>query len=148
MKRIESYFISSDIDPVTRTSKVTIKMNGKEYTAKSVCALEDNFSKFTGCRFAEIKARIKGMKDLYRKEKRNCEECRKFVNAVSQYAGFDPKSPEARMMFRQLNRRIKRVNDIATQINLEKFILKVGIQKQTRLNNKIKQDKLNTKEEN
>jgi hypothetical protein len=74
-------------------------------------------SKYTGCRYAEIRAEIKALKAEYKKEKAACEECRKFVKACSQYRNFDKESTTAKVMYRQLNRRIKKVNKIADAIN-------------------------------
>ena len=73
------------------------------------------------------------------KKKAACEECRKFVVAVSQYANFDKSSPSAKAMFRQLNRRIKEVNEIAEQIGLLQMRLNIAISQQ----NKVKQNRLN-----
>ena len=74
-------------------------------------------SKYTGCRYAEMRAEIKALKTEYQKEKAACEECRKFVKACSQYRNFDKESTTAKVMYRQLNRRIKKVNKIADAIN-------------------------------
>ena len=84
-------------------------------------------SKYTGCRYAELRAEIKALKDEYKKEKIACEECRKFVKACSQYKNFDKESPTAKVMFRQLNCRIKRVNNLADQINQKMVNLETAI---------------------
>lgn len=84
-------------------------------------------SKYTGCRYAELRAEIKALKAEYKKEKAACEECRKFVKACTQYKNFDNESPTAKAMFRQLNRRIKRVNDLADKINQKMMDLDMAI---------------------
>jgi len=78
---------------------------------------EDRASEIIGGKYAEIRATIKALKYERKLEKEKCEECRKFVRACEQYKGFDKSSPTARAMYRQLNRHIKRVNEIAEVIN-------------------------------
>lgn len=84
-------------------------------------------SRYTGCRYAELRAEIKALKDEYNREKAACEECRKFVKACSQYKIFDKESPTAKAIFRQLNRRIKKVNELADLINKKLSDLDVAI---------------------
>ena len=112
-------FIDSDFDAETLVSYARIEMNGVEYTATTkVCKDDmDKISKYCGCRFAEHKAELKALKAELRKEKAKCEEVRKFVRAVSCYKNFDPESPAAKAVFRQLNIRIKKVNELIDYIN-------------------------------
>lgn len=84
-------------------------------------------SRYTGCRYAELRAEIKALKDEYNREKAACEECRKFVKACSQYKNFDKESSTAKAIFRQLNRRIKKVNELADLINKKLSDLDVAI---------------------
>lgn len=104
-------------------------------------------SKYTGCRYAELRAEIKALKDEYKKEKIACEECRKFVKACSQYKNFDKESPTAKAMFRQLNRRIKKVNDLADAINNKMMDLDSAI-RQKEIVHKALERKLNSKQDN
>ena len=112
-------FIESDFDVDTLVSQVTIEMNKERYTATTKVHKDDmdKISKYCGCRFAEAKAEIKALKAELRKEKAKCEEVRKFVRAVSCYKNFDPESAPAKAVFRQLNIRIKKVNELVDYIN-------------------------------
>ena len=110
-------------------SKVKVKHLGKIFEGRSNCLPEDmdKASSFAGCHFAELKAEIKALKYELKIAKASCDECRNFVKACTQYKNFDPESPTAKVMFRQLNRRIKTVNNIvdridSAQYNLEKEI--------------------------
>ena len=98
-----------------------VKHKGKIYRGVAHLHPDDEkdglASKYTGCRYAELRAEIKALKDEYKKEKAACEECRKFVKACSQYKNFDKESPTAKAIFRQLNRRIKKVNELVDLIN-------------------------------
>ena len=77
----------------------------------------DKVSEIVGGRYAETRATIAALKYERKIVKEKCEECRKFVRACEQYKKFDKGSPTARVIYRQLNRRIKRVNDITDEIN-------------------------------
>ena len=77
----------------------------------------DRANQYEGCRIAHERAIIKALKADYKEKKAACEECRKFVKAVTQYKNFNQNDPSAKVMFRQLNRRIKEVNRLADEIN-------------------------------
>ena len=78
-----------------------------------------------GGSIAEKRAQIKALKDELKEEKSSCDECRNFVKACTGYKNFDKNSPTAKAMFTQLNKRIKRVNQIVDHINeLEEEIQK------------------------
>lgn len=136
-------FIDSYADPVSGESYVKVSHKKKIYGGKAKIHPEDSWSNFTGCRYAELRAEIKALKDEYRQKKHDCEECRKFVVAISQYAKFDKNSSTAKAMYRQLNRRIKEVNKLASIITEKEFSLRVYIRQQDGIKNTIKQNKLN-----
>lgn len=123
-------FIDSWTNKEDRLSEVEVGHKGNIYIAKAVCHPDDEFSEFTGCRYAEMRAEIKALKDEYRQKKHDCEECRKFVAAVQQYSKFNKEDPSARAMFRQLNRRIREVNALADEINKRELALRVAIRQQ------------------
>ena len=129
-------------------STVIIKHKGNEYVGQAKCHPDDTFSEFTGCRYAQERAEIKALKDEWKQKKHDCDECRKYLIAVSQYAGFDKESSTAKAMFRQLNRRIKEVNKLAEIISQRQFNLQVAIRQQDSFNNKIEQIRLNDNKEN
>ena len=141
------HLISSYFNEETGKSIVVIKHKKKIYegTAKLHPEDVDKASKYAGCRFAEIRAEIQALKIEYRKEKAACEEIRKFVRACTQYKNFDETSPTAKAMYRQLHRRIKRVNDLADLINQKLQDLETAIKQKeivvNALERKIKQKK-------
>lgn len=121
--------ILSNYDETTGISYCEVQHKGKIYSGVSRLHPEDKeiASKYTGCRYAEIKAEIKALKAEYNEAKASCEECRKFVKACSQYSNFDKESPTAKVMYRQLNRRIKKVNQLADKINQRIMDLDIAI---------------------
>ena len=129
-------------------STVIIKHKGNEYVGQAKCHPDDTFSEFTGCRYAQERAEINALKDEWKQKKHDCDECRKYLIAVSQYAGFDKESSTAKAMFRQLNRRIKEVNKLAEIISKKQFNLQIAIRQQDGFNNKIEQMRLNDNKEN
>ena len=132
----------------TGYSTVIVEHKGNEYMGQAKCHPDDEFSEFTGCRYAQERAEIKALKDELKQKKHDCDECRKYIVAVSQYAGFDKESPTAKAMFRQLNRRIKEVNKLVEIISQRQFNLQVAIRQQDSFNSKIEQMRLSDKEEN
>ena len=141
-------FLDSSIVEEIGYSTVIIKHKGNEYVGQAKCHPDDTFSEFTGCRYAQERAEIKALKDEWKQKKHDCDECRKYLIAVSQYAGFDKESSTAKAMFRQLNRRIKEVNKLAEIISQKQFNLQVAIRQQDSFNNKIEQMRLNDNREN
>lgn len=131
------------------TESVYIEHNGNSYCevlhkgeryighAKLHPEDKDKASRYTGCRFAEMRAEIKALKAEYKKEKAACEECRKFVKACTQYKNFDKESPTAKAMFRQLNQRIKRVNKLADEINKKLNNLDMAIRQKEIVHNAL-----------
>lgn len=141
-------FLDSGTVKETGYSTVIIKHKGNEYVGQAKCHPDDTFSEFTGCRYAQERAEINALKDEWKQKKHDCDECRKYLIAVSQYAGFDKESSTAKAMFRQLNRRIKEVNKLAEIISKKQFNLQVAIKQQDSFNSKIEQMRLNGNKEN
>lgn len=111
-------FISSIMSP-DGTTITKLKYKNKEYAgiARLHPKDEEKKSKFAGGEISEYRAMIKILKEIRREEKEKCEECRKFVTACSQYKNFDKESPTAKAIFKQLNKRIKKVNNLTDKIN-------------------------------
>lgn len=141
-------FLDSGTVKETGYSTVIIKHKGNEYVGQAKCHPDDTFSEFTGCRYAQERAEINALKDEWKQKKHDCDECRKYLIAVSQYAGFDKESSTAKAMFRQLNRRIEEVNKLAEMISKKQFNLQVAIKQQDSFNSKIEQMRLNDNKEN
>lgn len=130
-------FLTSKTYPDRGLSIVYVKHKRNSYRGEAKLHPDDIWSEFTGCRFAEERAEIKALKNEYKQKKHDCDECKKFVAAVQQYAKFDPKDPSAKAMFRQLNCRIKEVNRLVDEINKKEFNLHVAIRQQDRFNQKV-----------
>ena len=141
-------FLDSGTVKETGYSTVVIEHKGNKYVGQAKCHPNDTFSEFTGCRYAQERAEINALKDEWKQKKHDCDECRKYLIAVSQYAGFDKESSTAKAMFRQLNRRIKEVNKLAEIISKKQFNLQVAIKQQDSFNSKIEQMRLNDNKEN
>lgn len=120
-------------------SFVIIEHKGHLYHGSAYCHPDDDWSKFTGCRYAEERAIIKALKREYQEKKAKCEECRKFVVAIQQYTKFNAEDPTAKAMFRQLNCRIKEVNKLADEISARELALKVAISQQDAFKKKLKE---------
>ena len=125
----------------TGQSFCTVEYKKKTYTGTANLHPEDKEaglgSKYTGCRYAEMRAEIKALKTEYKIAKAACEECRKFVKACTQYKNFDKNSPTAKAMFRQLNKRIKQVNKLADKINKKIADLNTAIKQKEIVHNAL-----------
>lgn len=121
--------LDANFNPATGGSFAVVENKGEKFLGFAKCHPDDmaEASKFAGCGYAETRAIIKALKEERRKEKEQCEILRKFVKAVTQYKDFDNTSREARAMFRQLNRRIKKVNALTEEINKEMQNLEAAI---------------------
>lgn len=120
-------FQDSSIDD-NKVSHTTIRFKNKDYTGIARLHPDDEFSKFTGCRIAEYRATISALKEEYRIEKAKYDECKKFVKAVEQYKKFNSEDPSAKAMYRQLNRRAKKLTELKEWIEDEENLLSTTIQ--------------------
>ena len=122
-------FVSSHY--INYTTRVVVEHLGKEFEGFAYLHPDDmdRASEYVGGDIAETRATIKALKYERKLLKEKCEECRKFVKACNGYKNFDKDSPTAKVVFRQLNRRIKEVNDLTDEINelyksIDKFLWK------------------------
>jgi hypothetical protein len=74
-------------------------------------------SEYAGCAYAETRATIKALKYEHMLAKKDAETCRKFIKSCECYKNWDPESSTAKAAYRQLNRRIRKVNKLADEIN-------------------------------
>jgi predicted RNase H-like nuclease (RuvC/YqgF family) len=136
MKLINAYF-----DEKNGISYATVQhnINGIKRRFEGIAKLhpEDNKSKFTGCRYAETRAQIKALKAERESLIKKCEECRKFVKACSQYKNWDKESPTAKAIYKQLNKRIKAINELTNRINHLQWDLNIAIKQQDMFNKKL-----------
>lgn len=140
-------FISSDYDENTGISTVVMQHMGKKFVEQAFFHPEDeNPSRYAGCRFAEIRAIIKALKYERAIAKNKADMALDFVKSLECYAGFDKRTPEARLMYRQLNKRIKRVNDLTDRINAAMQDLDISIRQRSIVTKALERKK--TKEDN
>ena len=136
MKLVNAYF-----SEYTNNSYATVEhnINGIKRRFEGMAKLhpEDKRSKFTGCRYAEMRAQLKALKAERESLIAKCEECRKFVKACSQYKNWDKESPTAKAVYKQLNKRIKAVNELTNRINHLQWDLNIAIRQQDMVNKKL-----------
>lgn len=140
MKLIDAWFEES-----TGKSYATVEHLGRRY--QGVAKLhpeEENASRFTGCRYAEMRAQIKALKNERKEKMAVCEECRKFIKACSQYKGWDKESSTAKAIYTQLNKRIKEVNKLTNEINHLMWDLNIAIKQQESVHKKLAANKSNS----
>lgn len=96
-------FVDSNYD--NNISEVILKTRNKEYRGYAKMADEDvpHESCIRGCRIAECRAAIKAFKDDLRIIKIEYNAINEVVQNCLQTKAFDPESPSAKVLFRQLN---------------------------------------------
>lgn len=114
MKFIDSYY-----DESTGKSRVIVQHLGKKFTGAAIVHPDDkeNASSYAGCEYAEIRATIKALKYERKILKEKADASIDFLHACECYKDFIKDSKTARVMYRQINRRVARVNEITDQIN-------------------------------
>ena len=133
MKLIDAWFEES-----TGKSYAIVEHLGRCYQGMSKLHPEEEAaSKFTGCRYAEMRAQIKALKFEREIKIQKCDECRKFIKACSQYKNWDKESPTAKAIYKQLNKRIKEINKLTNKINHLMWDLNVTIRQQDMVNKKL-----------
>lgn len=112
-------FISSSYSPKTGKSEVVMQHLGVKFkgTAQLHPDDQEHASNFAGCYLAELRAKILALKYERYLAKKKSDDAIDFMKSCENYAAFDPESPTAKAMFRQINRRIKKVNDLTDEIN-------------------------------
>ena len=123
-----------------------LDIDNTSYVGEAHCHPEDEFSEYTGCRYAHERAEIAAMKEEWKQKKHDCEECHKFIKTLVSYKTFDPDSQMAKNMWHQFNCRVKEVNKLAEAISKKMLALDVSIKQQTTINNAINQRRLINKE--
>lgn len=98
---------------------------------------EEHASKFTGCRYAEMRARIKAYKAERAALIIKCDECRKFIKACGQCKDWDKNSATAKVAYRQLNKKINHINHLTNVINQLEWDLKIAIRQQETVSKKL-----------
>lgn len=107
---------------------------------------KEKASEFAGCSYAEDRAMIKALKYERKIAKNEAEICRKFIKACESTKAWDSNSASAKIVYHQLNCRIKKVNQLTDKINY--LLLKINkdiLERDVTLNafEKNKQKRLN-----
>lgn len=147
-------FISSLYDSLTGFSSVVIEHMGVNFIGTARLHPDDaaNASEIAGCSYAESRACIEALKYERSLAKKDAETCRNYIKACECYKKWNSESPTAKAAYRQLNRKIKKVNDLTDEINdmmfsLDEAIWKRGVTVKA-FNRRNKQNRLNDKSEN
>jgi mannitol-specific phosphotransferase system IIBC component len=121
-------FIASKYDENTGWSTVTMQHLGIKFNgAAKVHPDEVNPSKYAGCRFAEMRATLNALKYERKLLKNKADMALDFVKSLECYAGFDKNSDTAKYIYKQLNKRIEKVNKVTDEINNLQYDLDVAI---------------------
>ena len=129
--------IDANYDELSGISQVIIEHKNKQYIGTAHCHSEEEYpSKFTGCMYAEMRAKIYALKDDKKEAIKEYNVLKNFVKSCTQCKNFDKTSNSAKTMFRQLNLKNKEITLLTTKItklkgDLEALIkMRDGILKQ------------------
>lgn len=134
-------FINSDACQMSGLSFVDVEHKGKIYTGWAERNYDDEWSEYTGCRYAHMRAEIKALKADYRQKKHDVKICEQFVAKIEQYTRFNAEEASARVMYRQLNMKRKELIRMGNEISKRESALKKAIEEQDKFNEKIKEKK-------
>ena len=111
-------FLKGDFNAATGISTVVIEHMNHEFIGTAKLHPEDiNFgSSYTGCTLAELRATIKALKYERKQVHRQTKEWTRFLNACTGCKKFNRYSNTAKVVFRQYNRQVKYMNDLAEEI--------------------------------
>ena len=135
-------FITSDYDEVSGLSEVVMQHFGIKFKGYAqVHPEEKKPSKYAGCRFAELRATIDALKYERTLLKNKSDMALDFVKSLECYADFDKESPTAKCIYRQLNKRISKVNEVTDEINEALEELETTIRQREMVTNAIDRKK-------
>lgn len=111
-------FISSVYDEYTGISTVTVQHLGKKFIGSAYVHPEEEYpSEFAGCTYAEIRAEIEALKYERSLAKNKADMAIDFIKSCKCYKNFDKDSDTAKVLIKQLSKRVQKVNDITDEIN-------------------------------
>ena len=98
---------------------VSVQHLGKVFEGEAWGHPEDkeNWSEFAGCSYAETRAMINALKYERTIAKQKADDAIDFLKSCKCYKNFDSESETAKVLYRQINQRVKKVNDLADEIN-------------------------------
>lgn len=106
---------------------------------------EENPSEFVGCEIAERRAVIEALKYERKIAKEELKKYQNFVKACECYKDWNKEDPSAKVVYRQLNRKIKRINDLTEEIKNCEDLLKRYIVTREVLKKRLKEKKEESK---
>ena len=136
-------FIQADYNSVDGISGVIIEHLGQKFSGFAWVHPDDkeNASEFAGCEYAEIRATIQALKYELKLEKKAYKECLNFVKACKCYKKFNEEDATTKVMYRQLNRRKKKITDLQKDINNIQEELDLLISRRDKITLKLKEKK-------
>ena len=141
-------FISSIYDKCTGISTVTVQHLGKKFIGSAYVHPEEECpSELVGCAYAEIRAEIEALKYERSLAKNKADMAIDFIKSCKCYKNFDKDSDTAKVLIKQLSKRVQKVNDITDEINFRLKQLEMLIKKREVILKAIEERK-RTKEEN
>lgn len=143
-------FISSDyeVNDMEAISSVVVQHLGEKFYGYAWGHPDDkeNWSEFAGCSYAETRAMIEALKYERNIVKRKADDAIDFLKACECYKNFDKNSETAKVLYRQVNQRVKKVNDLTDKINNLYIELDKSIKRRNVIINALKRKK--TKKDN
>lgn len=106
---------------------------------------EEYPSEFVGCEVAERRAVISALTYERKLAKEDLKKYQDFVKACECYKNWNKEDPSAKIVYRQLNRRIKQVNDLTEEIKNCEDLLKRYLVTREVLKKRLKEKKEESK---
>ena len=111
-------FIDSDFNKETGLSYVIIEHMKKQFTGYAHCHPEEKYpSEYVGCALAEKRAAIKAFKYERTILKKEADAVIKFIKSCECCKDFDKEEKSVKRMYRMLNKKIDKINNLTDMIN-------------------------------
>jgi len=138
-------FIDGYYDTETGISLVILEHLGRKFAGNAYLHPDDKAiaSEIAGCEYAEIRATIDALRYERKLKKHDYKVIENFIKACNCYNNFNKDSLSARVMYRQLNRKRKEINDITKEIEKFKGELQELISRREKIMEKMKSKKEN-----
>ena len=138
-------FIDGFYDTDTGISIVMLEHLGKKFAGQAYLHPDDEAtaSEIVGCEYAEIRATMNALKYERKLKKHDYKVIENFIKACNCYNNFNKESLSARVMYRQLNRKKKEINDLTKDIERFEGELKELISRREKIMEKMKAKKEN-----
>jgi len=137
-------FISSSFNQRTGVSYVTMQHLGRKFTGVARVHPDDkhNASEYAGCSYAETRAIILALKYERNILKYEIKVCENFVKSIECYSHFNKEDESAKSIYRQLNIKRKKINELTNEIERIQKALKAAIKDREEILNAIEKRKI------